>query len=889
MRRRLHAFLFFFLAAPCLAQASASDPSSVAERLLAALHTSPIPHVSQIPIGTTCTLDMTMTCASGVCTSTTTNTGSNVCTGEYVAAFIGTGPSMAVSGESTTLGLPTCLDSSMFPVAAEAISYCVGTASLGPGSSFTATTHVSSTSGSTGSLPVIGITEVNDIASKTALGFVYVFNSAQVPTCTPHISVPPITQSGLPYTVSWTTVTDTTTSFQVDESTSADFSSGVTSSTVTGLSKVFSHAVSQTTTYYYRVRANSCSGSAGPFSVPGTIVVQFTPPATPRGTDAAVPFGSTQPVSFSVFLPGASGKIGPLGDTPYSAVTDKPYLTVTPAAGTIPPGGVTLTVTADPKSLPPGANTGTVTVINPSNSSTISQTPVSVSMVTPVTPGGKTLPPGNALIIPVVTHVVGAAGPFQSDVRVTNGSPSVITYQVTFTPSGTDGTQNGKSTQVPIESGQTIALNDIAKDFFGFGATGQAGDTGFGSLEIRPLNSSSTATYASSRTYVTASVPTQAGLQVGTLGQFVAAIPFSNFATNVTSLFPSAATPTKKLSLQQVAESAKFYTNFGLAEGSGSAASGHINIYDDSGAPLASVPYSLLAGEQKQIGHFISLPQSSGGGGIPSLTDGRIEVTVESPTGAVTAYASVLDTTTTDPLAVAPVNVSAISATRYIVPGMADLPAGITNFHSDMRVFNGGSTPVTVTATYYPQGNGTPKAAAPFVIAANEVKAFDNVLPTLFSVVSSGGSVVLTTTSASSLVATGRTYSNASAGGTYGQFIPGVTPAQGIGVGDRSLQILQLEQSQNFRSNLGLAELTGNSADVHITLILPDSKTAPSTDVHLSANEFLQLGSVIGSLNPGNTYNARITVQVTGGTGRVTAYGSVIDNVTSDPTYVPAQ
>ena len=44
-------------------------------------------------------------------------------------------------------------------------------------------------------------------------------------------------------------------------------------------------------------------------------------------------------------------------------------------------------------------------------------------------------------------------------------------------------------------------------------------------------------------------------------------------------------------------------------------------------------------------------------------------------------------------------------------------------------------------------------------------------------------------------------------------------------------------------------------------------------------------------LNQNNTniYNARISVEVTSGSGRVASYGSVIDNATSDPTYVPAQ
>jgi hypothetical protein len=194
-----------------------------------------------------------------------------------------------------------------------------------------------------------------------------------------------------------------------------------------------------------------------------------------------------------------------------------------------------------------------------------------------------------------------------------------------------------------------------------------------------------------------------------------------------------------------------------------------------------------------------------------------------------------------------------------------------------------------VTPVFYPQGNGTPVSAAPFTLAAGEVKAVDNVLPAMFNT-TGGGSIVFTTAVLSNLVATGRTYTNADGGGTFGQFIPGVAPIEGIGAGDRPLQILQLEESQNFRSNLGLAELVGNPAHVKITATVPDSKIAASTELDLAANEFRQLGSILGAMYPGqNVYNARISVQVTSGAGRVTAYGSVIDNFSKDPTYVPAQ
>ena len=38
-----------------------------------------------------------------------------------------------------------------------------------------------------------------------------------------------------------------------------------------------------------------------------------------------------------------------------------------------------------------------------------------------------------------------------------------------------------------------------------------------------------------------------------------------------------------------------------------------------------------------------------------------------------------------------------------------------------------------------------------------------------------------------------------------------------------------------------------------------------------------------------NVFNARLSVKVTSGDGRVTAYASVIDAQTGDPTFVPAQ
>lgn len=841
-----------------------------------------------VPALATCNLQMSVSCDSGSCVATTTNSGGS-CSGlVYSMWFSELNPNVIhISAPQTSLsGLHECVDSSEFAELGIEMSFafCYGETSIAAGQSFTSRVNITGANAAT--LPLVAISWVGDYEGNE-IASAYAFANVVPPTCTPVISAPPVTQSGVEYTVSWTAVSDPTAQFIVEESTSADFSTNTTASQVNGLSKTLRHdGMATTTTYYYRVRPTHCTGGTPQTSQVTQTVVQAAAPPSSKSADIAVPFGSTTPVAMQVFIPGS----GNAGRTTFTATTDKPYLTVTPSSGELPPQGVTVTITANPSSLPPGANTGTLIVtINSdaargvsTNGTTTVNIPVSISLVTPVAPGGKTTPPANAMIIPVVTHVNAAAGPFLSDVRLTNSGSAPIDYQITMTPTQTNATLSSKVTQITVGGNQTIALNDIVKNFFGYGATPSPSDVGFGSLEIRPLNTSSTATFASSRTY--------AATINGTFGQFIAAMPFTKFATKRMGGIPIPGNPAPAgsavLSLQQVAQSVKFRTNLGIVEGAGEAASGRIRIFDALGTLLKEIPYSLQPGEHRQMNRFISDPNF---GGIANLDDGRIEITVDSPTGAVTAYASVLDNVTTDPLAVMPVDASKVSATRYVVPGMAELPNRTNNFHSDLRVFNGGTSSVPVTLTFYPQGGGTPLTAQPRTVRAGEVLVLDNVLPTLFNATNTGGSVLISTTTPSSLVATGRTYTEVAGGGTYGQFIPGVTPQEGTGLGERPLQLMQLEESAGFRSNIGLAELSGQPATVRLTLHLPDSKATPSTELTLAPNEFRQL-AVIAGLNPGKqTYNARLEVQVIGGNGRVTAYGSVIDNESKDPTYVPAQ
>jgi hypothetical protein len=699
------------------------------------------------------------------------------------------------------------------------------------------------------------------------------------PPCTtpgrPLANGPAQVASNSEYTIRWSTVSNAT-SYELQESATTDFSAATTQ-VVSDQAAKFNHVSALTATkWFYRVRAiSSCSDDRGPYS---PVVIVTVLPDTPQ-RQTSVEIGTQSTIRQTIFIPGKAPAV------PFTAHTDKPWATVAPSSSILGPDGVTLTIISDPIALKLGTNTATVILtfgaatkgsIIANDTTTPVSVPVSVTTVTPVTSGGKNTPLPNSLIIPAVGHAAGANDSlFESDIRIANTSAQAMKYQLNFTLTRTDASQSGSSTTIQVDPGSTMALDDILTSFFG---TGSDGTSALGVLEIRPLTTASNTfsspsavsvqTVASSRTYN--STPT------GTFGQFIPAIPFSSFIAQSTDSSNKIV-----LSLQQIAQSSAYRTNFGIVEGAGEPASVLVHVFNNQGVEVvAPIPLSLMPGEHQQRNLLAE-------NGI-TLTDGRFEVEVVSPTGKVTAYASVIDNLTNDPLLVFPVLKGGESATRYVIPGVADINNGFASWRSDIRLFNPTSTPVTATLTYFPQpGNTGASGTKQVTIPAGQVMPIDNALQSLYTLTNSGGSMLVTTPSSSKLIVTARTY-NQTSNGTYGQFIPAVTPAGSIGLSDnRVLQLLQLESSDKMRTNLGFVETSGSPVTIEVSAIPSDSKVAAKTQIPLAANQFLQVS--LAQFGLGTAYNARVTVKVLSGTGRVTAYGSVIDAATQDPTYVPAQ
>jgi uncharacterized repeat protein (TIGR01451 family) len=682
------------------------------------------------------------------------------------------------------------------------------------------------------------------------------------------------------YSVAWPAIPGSST-YQVDEANNDAFN-GASTQTVMTTSVSYTHATTTTAqAFFYRVRAiTDCNQQPGPNSTTVRVVIIPLPGRGQANPSTNVPVGSTRVVVQQVFIPG----VGP-GLFTYSASTDQVWLSVAPPTGVLPIDGVTLDVTADPAKLPNGTFTATVLVTITqvgatgkigSNAAAAVSVPVSVNLVTPVSSGPGSSPQSNSLIIPSIGHLDGINSHWQSDIRLNNPTADHQRYQLIFTPAGSDVSSGVKTTTIDVNSGETTALDDIVRNWYGVGSLG---DSANGFLEIRPVTPSGkgldanavdvTKAVASSRTYNVSNN--------GTLGQFIPAVPFSSFIAKAAGA--NAVAPI--LSLQQIAQSDAFRTNIGLVEASGQPASVLLSVFNSAGIKIQDFPITLKGSEQKQLNSFLAQNNIV-------LPDGRIQVQVTSGSGKVTAYASVIDNKSGVPLLVSGVPLGTAQNNHYVLPGVADLNTGGASWRTDMRIFNGGTTPQAASLVFYPQNNGGLSPSTESVtINPGEVKALDNILQSTFGQTNIGGAMHILTMSNSSLIVTGRTY-NLTPDGTFGQFIPAVTPFDAVGKGDRSLQILQVEDSVRYRTNLGLAEVTGNAVTVEVTVVTPDSKVTPKLTFMMQPNEFRQFG-IIRDLGLGNTYNARISVRVIDGDGRLTAYGSVIDMVTQDPTYVPAQ
>jgi plastocyanin len=237
--------------------------------------------------------------------------------------------------------------------------------------------------------------------------------------------------------------------------------------------------------------------------------------------------------------------------------------------------------------------------------------------------------------------------------------------------------------------------------------------------------------------------------------------------------------------------------------------------------------------------------------------------------------------------AIAALCLAAGDPSRIALPAAASI-AGGAPFFSDVRVFNTSYTStIALTATYRCFLGDCP-AQAPqleFVLAPRESKAFNDMIAAAFTAPNSAGGVEFGVDSGGSIndvAVTSRLYSTAPTS-TVGMFIPGAasTAAHPLTFLE---QIANSGPGKGFRTNVGAF----NAGDTEITAtfsVFNGGALLGSQDRQVPAHSGLQINNIFNAINQASvaTDNAVIVVKAS---GDLFTYAAVIDNNTSDPSFV---
>lgn len=222
----------------------------------------------------------------------------------------------------------------------------------------------------------------------------------------------------------------------------------------------------------------------------------------------------------------------------------------------------------------------------------------------------------------------------------------------------------------------------------------------------------------------------------------------------------------------------------------------------------------------------------------------------------------------------------------WLVPAAASTPgAGTSNWKSQLAVSNPTDEPRQARVFFVPRNTSWPGSllSGPHVIPAGGSLFLDDPLLPL----NPTSGLLYVTIDGEGTPVTTRTYNLAADGGTFGQGIPGILLDEAVAADELVLPMVHSVPGR-FRTNLGLVQASAGSMAVRVQVHDPDgtvlaSKGYGSSDAYLQVNDlFRDMG--IGSLS---VEGAWVSVQLIGGAPAYwTAYASVVDNDTDDPTYI---
>ncbi|MEW5877201.1 MAG: hypothetical protein AB1751_03930 [Acidobacteriota bacterium] len=215
---------------------------------------------------------------------------------------------------------------------------------------------------------------------------------------------------------------------------------------------------------------------------------------------------------------------------------------------------------------------------------------------------------------------------------------------------------------------------------------------------------------------------------------------------------------------------------------------------------------------------------------------------------------------------------------------------GVAPWYTTVWVYNPNTSPATVTFYFLKRQPNPSPSSYTDTIPPGDVKRYDDAVKFMFNESTFGA---LRIVSNQKVLVSSRIYAQGS-GETIrdskGQYFGGIPASFAIGAGEKTRivgvrQISSDRSASDFRFNVGVVETTGNSCTVTLRLLDETGATVGSPRTwSLGPREQKQdnVWSLFGTSMP----NHQVEIEVTGGSGKVIAFGSSIANGSDDPSTV---
>jgi PKD repeat protein len=437
------------------------------------------------------------------------------------------------------------------------------------------------------------------------------------------------------------------------------------------------------------------------------------------------------------------------------------------------------------------------------------------------------------LLIPVVARVPGAnASSWRTELSLQNSGSSTATLLLTL-----QSAAGNVGRTLTLNAGRAANYDDVIRQLFDM-------ESGSGALVISSNDPVRPKLALTSRTFAAA----ESG---STYGQGVGAI---EIPTNVLS------------SIVGIEESSSYRTNIGIVNSGSTAATINLTLRsgDRSWHAVVDAPAGSFA--QQPLRSIFPVTELSGG-----------HLRVESSSGDVVAYASIVDNVTQDPTFVAASE--AIAQSEWIVPVVGKSPgANGTFWRSDLALSNEESSDAILTFSLIGAG-----MTRQLILSPGETLTLRDVAAWLGL---DGGATALriSATAPRRLTIASRTYTTTATGGTLGQSIAASTATDRR----KTQTALHLRDDLACRSNVGIVNLESNAALYSLEARGAEGVLLSRASLQVPPLTLVQQS--VRTLFPDLPLDAgSFTVTATRDTAAFIFFASVVDNQSGDPDFIRGQ